>query len=167
MILYSEVYLNNGEKIVITDTLALLCLIAVVVNFIHALTALHTVTCFLGNATCKFTWVSDLDEYLLDDHSLHSHITVIPLITFLDVPPQRHNTPAPLLPVKCLLLCSELNCPYLSSDMKLKVKVKVKVILRLTISQSVSLGIEHPPGPMTRYLLLLDRYGLVSLGRPL
>jgi hypothetical protein len=27
-----------------------------------------------------------------------------------------------------------------------QVKVKVKVILRLTISQSVCLGIEHPPG---------------------
>jgi hypothetical protein len=32
------------------------------------------------------------------------------------------------------------------TEVKVKVKVKVKVILRLTISQSVSLGIEHPPG---------------------
>jgi hypothetical protein len=35
--------------------------------------------------------------------------------------------------------------PAVSSS-PLLAKVKVKVILRLTISQSVSLGIEHPPG---------------------
>jgi hypothetical protein len=40
---------------------------------------------FLGNATRKFTWVSDLDEYLFDDHSLHSEIQLFTLITSLDV----------------------------------------------------------------------------------
>jgi hypothetical protein len=43
--------------------------------------------------------------------------------------------------------------------------VKVKVTLRLTVSQSVSLGVEPHLGLMTRYLLLLDRYGLVFVGR--
>jgi hypothetical protein len=46
-------------------------------------------------------------------------------------------------------------------------KVKVKVTLRLTVSQSVSLGVESHLGPMTRYLLLCDNYGLVLVGRPL
>jgi hypothetical protein len=45
--------------------------------------------------------------------------------------------------------------------------VKVKVTLRLTVSQSVSLGVEPHLGPMTRYLLLCDSYGLVLVGRPL
>jgi hypothetical protein len=45
--------------------------------------------------------------------------------------------------------------------------VKVKVTLRLTVSQSVSLRVEPHLGLMTRYLLLFDSYGLVSLGRPL
>jgi hypothetical protein len=44
---------------------------------------------------------------------------------------------------------------------------KVKVTLRLTVSQSVSLGVEPHLGLMTRYLLLFDNYGLVSVGRPL
>jgi hypothetical protein len=45
----------------------------------------YYVACFLGNATRKFTWVSDLDEYLLDDHSLHSQIQLFTLITSSDV----------------------------------------------------------------------------------
>jgi hypothetical protein len=36
----------------------------------------------------------------------------------------------------------------------LMIKVKVKVTLRLTVSQPVSLGVEHHLGLMTRYLLL-------------
>jgi hypothetical protein len=46
-------------------------------------------------------------------------------------------------------------------------QVKVKVTLRLTVSQSVSLCVESHLGLMTRYLLLIDSYGLVFLGRPL
>jgi hypothetical protein len=46
-------------------------------------------------------------------------------------------------------------------------QVKVKVTLRLTVSQSVSLGVKPNLGPMTRYLLLCDSYGLVLVGRPL
>jgi hypothetical protein len=46
-------------------------------------------------------------------------------------------------------------------------QVKVKVTLRLTVSQSVSLGVEPHLGPMTRYLLPCDSYGLVFAGRPL
>jgi hypothetical protein len=46
-------------------------------------------------------------------------------------------------------------------------QVRVKVTLRLTVSQSVSLGVEPHMGLMTRYLLLLDSYGLVFVGRPL
>jgi hypothetical protein len=46
-------------------------------------------------------------------------------------------------------------------------QVKVKVTLRLTVSQSVSLGVKPHLGPMTRYLLLCDSYGLVLVGRPL
>jgi hypothetical protein len=42
--------------------------------------------------------------------------------------------------------------------------VKVKVTMRLTVSQSVSLGVEPHLGLMTRYLLLLDNYGLVCVG---
>jgi hypothetical protein len=44
----------------------------------------------------------------------------------------------------------------------------VKVILRLTISQSVSLGIEHPSGPMTRFFFsymkvtVLFNWGVLS-----
>jgi hypothetical protein len=34
------------------------------------------------------------------------------------------------------------------------------------VSQSVSLGVEPHPGLMTRYLLLFDSHGLVSVGRP-
>jgi hypothetical protein len=44
---------------------------------------------------------------------------------------------------------------------------KVKVTLRLTVCHSVSLGVEPHVGLMTRYLLLLDSYGLVFVGRPL
>jgi hypothetical protein len=36
-----------------------------------------------------------------------------------------------------------------------------------SVSQSVSLGVEPHLGPMTRYLLLFDSYGLVIVGRPL
>jgi hypothetical protein len=36
-----------------------------------------------------------------------------------------------------------------------------------SVSQSVSLGVERHLGLMTRYLLLFDSYGLVSVGRPL
>jgi hypothetical protein len=43
--------------------------------------------------------------------------------------------------------------------------LKVKVTLRLTVGQSVSLGIEPHLGPMTRYLLLSDSYGLVYVCR--
>jgi hypothetical protein len=39
--------------------------------------------------------------------------------------------------------------------------VKVKVALRLAVSQSVSLLVEPHLGLMTRYLLLVDSYGLV------
>jgi hypothetical protein len=46
-------------------------------------------------------------------------------------------------------------------------KVKVKVTLRLTVSQSVSLGVEHHLGLMTRYLLLFDSYGLIFVERRL
>jgi hypothetical protein len=45
-----------------------------------------------------------------------------------------------------------------------QLQVKVKVTLRLTVSQSVSLGVEHHLGLMARYLLLFDSYGLVSVG---
>jgi hypothetical protein len=44
--------------------------------------------------------------------------------------------------------------------------LKVKVTLRLTVGQSVSLGVEHHLGLMTRYLLF-DSYGLVSVENPL
>jgi hypothetical protein len=37
----------------------------------------------------------------------------------------------------------------------------------ITDWQSVSLGVEHPLALMTRYLLLCDSYGFVSVGRPL
>jgi hypothetical protein len=47
------------------------------------------------------------------------------------------------------------------------VKFKVKVTLQLTVSQSVNLGVELHLGPMIRYLLLFDNYGLVIVGRPL
>jgi hypothetical protein len=46
-------------------------------------------------------------------------------------------------------------------------KVKVKVTLQLTVGQSISLGVEPRLGLMTRYLLLFDSYGLVSVGLPL
>jgi hypothetical protein len=46
-------------------------------------------------------------------------------------------------------------------------QVKVKVTLRLTVSQWVSLGVEPHLGLMTRFLLLVDCYGLLLLGRPL
>jgi hypothetical protein len=55
---------------------------------------------------------------------------------------------------------------HLTTDY-VKVKVKVKVTLRLTVGQSVSLGVEPHLGPITRYLLPFDSYGLVSVGRPL
>jgi hypothetical protein len=42
-----------------------------------------------------------------------------------------------------------------------------KVTLRLTVSQSVSLGVEHHLALMTRYLLPFDSYGVVFVGRPL
>jgi hypothetical protein len=46
--------------------------------------------------------------------------------------------------------------------------VKVKVTtLRLTVGQSLSLGVEPHLGLMTRYLLLIDSYGLVFVERPL
>jgi hypothetical protein len=43
------------------------------------------VTHFLGNTTRKFTWVSDLDKYLLDNRSLHSQIQLFALVMSLDV----------------------------------------------------------------------------------
>jgi hypothetical protein len=45
--------------------------------------------------------------------------------------------------------------------------VEVEVTLRLTVSQSVSLVVEPHLGLMTRYLLPLDSYGHVFVGRPL
>jgi hypothetical protein len=42
-----------------------------------------------------------------------------------------------------------------------------QVTLRLTVGQSVSLGVELQLGLMSRYLLLLDSYGLVFMGHPL
>jgi hypothetical protein len=42
-----------------------------------------------------------------------------------------------------------------------------KVTLRLTVSQSISPGVEPYVGLMTRYLLLIDSYGVAFLGRPL
>jgi hypothetical protein len=48
-----------------------------------------------------------------------------------------------------------------------QLKVKVKVTLRLMVSQSENLGVEPHLGLMTRYLLLLDSYGLVLVGRSL
>jgi hypothetical protein len=59
--------------------------------------------------------------------------------------------------------------PFLLNHLQLltpRLKVKVKVTLRPTVSQSVSLGVEPHLGLMTRYLLLLDSYGLVSCGAP-
>jgi hypothetical protein len=56
--------------------------------------------------------------------------------------------------------CLERRLSYESSY------VKVKVTLRLTVSQSVCLGVEPHLGPMTRYLLQCDSYGLVLVGRP-
>jgi hypothetical protein len=44
------------------------------------------------------------------------------------------------------------------------VRVRVKLTLQLTASQSVCLGVEPLLGLMTRYLLLLDSYGLVLRG---
>jgi hypothetical protein len=46
-------------------------------------------------------------------------------------------------------------------------QIHVKVTLRLTVSQSISLGVEPHLGLMTRYLLLVNSYGLVFVGRPL
>jgi hypothetical protein len=45
-----------------------------------------------------------------------------------------------------------------------EVRVRVRVTLQLTVSQSVCLGVEPRLGFMTRYLLLLDSYGLVLRG---
>jgi hypothetical protein len=48
----------------------------------------------------------------------------------------------------------------------LTILFKVKVTMRLTVSQSVSLGVVPHLGPMTRYLLLFDSYGLIFCGAP-
>jgi hypothetical protein len=62
----------------------------------------------------------------------------------------------------CSLMTPYSTWGYCLSPPRLsEVKVKVKVTLRLTISQLVSLGVEPHLGPMTRYLLLFDSYGLV------
>jgi hypothetical protein len=45
-------------------------------------------------------------------------------------------------------------------------QVKAKVTLRLMVSQSLTLGVESHLGLVTRYLLLLDTYGLVFCGAP-
>jgi hypothetical protein len=68
-----------------------------------------------------------------------------------------------------LLLSSISVCPecWQLTASNYSPTVKVKVTLRLTVSQSVSLGAEPHLGPMTRYLLLFDSYGLVFVGRPL
>jgi hypothetical protein len=49
----------------------------------------------------------------------------------------------------------------------LRQRIKLKVTLRVTVSQSVSLGVEHHFGLITIYLLLFDSYDLFSIGRPL
>jgi hypothetical protein len=54
----------------------------------------------------------------------------------------------------------------LNSDQILKSKSKSHCDWR-SVSQSVSLGVEPHLGLMTRYLLLFDSYGLVSVQRPL
>jgi hypothetical protein len=46
-------------------------------------------------------------------------------------------------------------------------RTQVKVTLRLTFSRSISRGVEPHLGPMPRYLLLFDTYGLVFVGHPL
>jgi hypothetical protein len=44
--------------------------------------------------------------------------------------------------------------------------IEVEVILQLSVNQSVSVGVEHSLGPMTRYLFLIDSYCLVSCEAP-
>jgi hypothetical protein len=58
----------------------------------------------------------------------------------------------------------QLNYNSLSTKLA---KVKDKVTFLMTVSQSVSLGVEPHLGIMTRYLLVVDSYGLVFLGRSL
>jgi hypothetical protein len=69
----------------------------------------YIVMCFLGNMTRKFTWVSDLDEYLLDNHSLHSQIQLFVLITSLYVSSSVLYILAPLISVSSALLRARLS----------------------------------------------------------
>jgi hypothetical protein len=54
-----------------------------------------------------------------------------------------------------------------NARIQVKVKVKLKVTLRLTVGQSVSLVVGPHLGLMTQYLLVIDSYGPVFVGRPL
>jgi hypothetical protein len=66
-----------------------------------------------------------------------------------------------------LLYCSTPKVFSSQSDCQLSPNSsQVKVTLRLTVSQSASLGVEPHLGLMTRYLLLLDSYGLCFCGTP-
>jgi hypothetical protein len=55
----------------------------------------------------------------------------------------------------------------LTTYRSLSSQIKVKVTLRLAVSQLVILGVEPHLGIMTRYILLFDTYGPVSVGHPL
>jgi hypothetical protein len=98
----------------------------------------NIVACFVGNATRKFTWVSDLD-----DHSLRSQIQLFALVTSSDFSSSMLYNLAPLISVMCLLLGAQLSLAlvgyelYWSPKSKSKSKSKSHCGWR-SVSQSVS-----------------------------
>jgi hypothetical protein len=106
----------------------------------------HLLRCCIDIYCSSTLYTGELDELKLSDDN-----TLLPLVIIRHT--IHHHYIAPTLTHSLI--------EYF------KVKVKVKVSLRLTVGQSVSLGVEPHLGLMTRYLLLLDSYGLFFVGRPL
>jgi hypothetical protein len=65
----------------------------------------------------KITWVLDLDEYLLEDHSLHSQIQLFTLTTYSNVSSSVLYILAPLVSVLSALLGAQLSLDLVGHEL--------------------------------------------------
>jgi hypothetical protein len=89
-----------------------------------------------------------------------SHVQIANLCTPLKISNVVESFVLQELQFQQIVICRKLLGTLL-------LQVKVRVTMRLTVSQSVSLGVEPHLRLITRYLLHVDSYGLVFMGRSL